>query len=176
MEFAQSIDLLNAIEAAKIDKKSARAANRSVLSNLFAVSIIQRGPHDEAAFSARMPARRSCAAALGVSHPRRSPAAAASAETIKVDLHAKGEPFPHFWEQMFGSGRAISSLRESYRRDLRKVKSRHRFQYVRFHAIFDDEVGVVRGRCAGPAGLQLVVCRSNLRRLTRETASARSSN
>src|ERR1019366_6192141 len=51
-------------------------------------------------------------------------------------------PFPHFWEQMFGSGRAILSLRESYRNDLRDVKQITNFQYVRFHAIFHDEVGI----------------------------------
>jgi xylan 1,4-beta-xylosidase len=63
-------------------------------------------------------------------------------ETILVDLSAPSHPFPHFWEQMFGSGRAILSLRDSYRRDLREVKSATDFQYVRFHAIFHDEVGV----------------------------------
>ena len=43
---------------------------------------------------------------------------------------------------MFGSGRAVLSLRDSYRRDLRDVKQITGFRYVRFHAIFDDEVGV----------------------------------
>ncbi len=64
------------------------------------------------------------------------------AETVQVDLRAKGQPFPHFWEQMFGSGRAALALRESYRNDLREVKSVTDFKYVRFHAIFHDEVGV----------------------------------
>ena len=63
-------------------------------------------------------------------------------ETINVDLNAPSHPFPHFWEQMFGSGRAILSLRESYRRDLREVKQATGFEYVRFHAIFNDEVGL----------------------------------
>jgi xylan 1,4-beta-xylosidase len=43
---------------------------------------------------------------------------------------------------MFGSGRAILSLRESYRDDLRRVKSITGFEFIRFHGIFDDEVGV----------------------------------
>ncbi len=43
---------------------------------------------------------------------------------------------------MFGSGRAILSLRDSYRRDLREVKQATGFQYIRFHAIFHDEVGL----------------------------------
>jgi hypothetical protein len=34
------------------------------------------------------------------------------------------------------------SLRESYRHDLREVKKITKFRYVRFHAIFHDEVGV----------------------------------
>jgi xylan 1,4-beta-xylosidase len=43
---------------------------------------------------------------------------------------------------MFGSGRAVLSLRESYRRDLREVKNATGFKYVRFHGILDDEIGV----------------------------------
>ncbi len=65
-----------------------------------------------------------------------------STETITLDGNAAAHAFPHFWEQMFGSGRAILSLRESYRDDLRQVKKITGFQYVRFHAIFHDEVGV----------------------------------
>jgi len=63
-------------------------------------------------------------------------------ETIDIDAQAPTKPFPHFWEQMFGSGRAILSLRESYREDMRAVKKVADFRYVRFHAIFHDEVGV----------------------------------
>ncbi len=63
-------------------------------------------------------------------------------EEIKVDLAAKATPFPHFWEQIFGSGRAALALRESYREDLRAVKLITGFRYVRFHAIFQDENGV----------------------------------
>ncbi len=63
-------------------------------------------------------------------------------ETITIDAAAPTTPFPHFWEQVFGSGRAILSLRESYRDDLRAVKQVTDFKYVRFHAILHDEVGV----------------------------------
>lgn len=65
-----------------------------------------------------------------------------SAQSLVVDLNAKTSPFPHFWEQSFGSGRAILTLRESYRNDLREVKKITDFRYVRFHAIFHDELGV----------------------------------
>jgi len=65
-----------------------------------------------------------------------------TSETITVDGNAPSHPFPHFWEQMFGSGRAVLSLRASYRQDLREVKQITDLQYVRFHGILDDEVGV----------------------------------
>ncbi len=68
--------------------------------------------------------------------------ATAPSPTIEIDSAAPFHAFPHFWEQMFGSGRAILSLRESYRRDLRETKRITDFKYVRFHAIFHDEVGV----------------------------------
>ena len=63
-------------------------------------------------------------------------------QLIIIDANSPSQPFPHFWEKMFGSGRAILSLRESYRQDLHDVKQITDFQYVRFHAIFHDEVGV----------------------------------
>jgi xylan 1,4-beta-xylosidase len=65
-----------------------------------------------------------------------------SAQQIVIDVNAAATPFPHFWEQMFGSGRAILSLRDNYRRDLREVRKATDFRYVRFHAIFHDEAGV----------------------------------
>jgi xylan 1,4-beta-xylosidase len=66
----------------------------------------------------------------------------AGVETIVIDASGPAHPFPHFWEQMFGSGRAVLSMRDNYRRDLRTVKQITGVQYVRFHAIFHDEVGV----------------------------------
>jgi xylan 1,4-beta-xylosidase len=65
-----------------------------------------------------------------------------SGEVITIDGKAQVHPFPHFWEQMFGSGRAILALRQSYGDDLRETKAITDFQYVRFHAILHDEVGV----------------------------------
>src|SRR5258708_482193 len=67
---------------------------------------------------------------------------AQTTETIVLDPSAAAHPFPHFWEEMFGSGRAVLSLRDSYRRDLHDVKQITDLQYVRFHAIFHDEVGI----------------------------------
>lgn len=74
---------------------------------------------------------------------------AALTETIEIDPTAPSRPFPHYWEQMFGSGRAILSLRESYRRDLKEVEKATGFRYIRFHAIFHDEVGLYDEDSAG---------------------------
>jgi xylan 1,4-beta-xylosidase len=63
-------------------------------------------------------------------------------QKVVIDARAPGRPFPHFWEQTFGSGRAILTLRESYRNDLREVKKVTEFSYVRFHNILHDEDGV----------------------------------
>jgi xylan 1,4-beta-xylosidase len=65
-----------------------------------------------------------------------------SQQQIRIDAQAPTSPFPHFWEEAFGSGRAILAPRESYRNDLVAVKQATDFHYVRFHAIFHDEVGV----------------------------------
>jgi len=74
------------------------------------------------------------------------PASAACAqsrdENIRVNLQAPSHRFPHYWESMFGSGRAVLSLRDGYRRDLREVQEATGFEYIRFHAILDDDVGV----------------------------------
>ncbi|HEV2326528.1 MAG TPA: glycosyl hydrolase family 39 [Terracidiphilus sp.] len=70
------------------------------------------------------------------------PSATAPAERVVIDAQAHATPFPHFWEQMFGSGRANLTLRADYRDDLRRVKEITGFRYVRFHAIFHDENGV----------------------------------
>jgi xylan 1,4-beta-xylosidase len=79
---------------------------------------------------------------LPIGSPLYAQAAASQTELIVIDGNAASHPFPHFWEKMFGSGRAILSLREDYRSDLRAVKQITDFTYVRFHGIFDDEVGV----------------------------------
>ena len=71
-------------------------------------------------------------------------AAPADAVQLRVDATATGTPFPHFWERMFGSGRAVLSLRDDYRKDLDAVHQATGFQYVRFHGIFDRDVGMVQ--------------------------------
>jgi xylan 1,4-beta-xylosidase len=74
--------------------------------------------------------------------PAQLSSGAEDSRSVVIDASAPTHPFPHFWEDMFGSGRAILTLRDSYREDLRNVKQITGFEYVRFHAILHDEVGV----------------------------------
>lgn len=71
--------------------------------------------------------------------PAQNPAIA-----VTVDAKAPAHPFPHFWEEMFGSGHASLALREGYRDDLKAVHDQVGMRYVRFHAIFLDDVGVYK--------------------------------
>ena len=66
----------------------------------------------------------------------------AAQTSIDIDVTAPAKPFPHVWERAFGSGRANLSLRQSYRDDLKAVRTATGFEYIRFHAIFHDENGV----------------------------------
>ena len=87
-----------------------------------------------------------CSSAIGLgvllAFAHKAPAQAATSTVITVDAKAATTPFPHFWEQTFGSGRAILSLRDEYRKDMDTVHEATGFQSVRFHGIFNDEVGV----------------------------------
>ncbi len=85
------------------------------------------------------------AAACGAGAARGAAVRAAPTTTaIVIDPAAPAHRFPHFWEKMFGSGRAILALRDRYRRDLRATRRVTEMRYVRFHGILDDEVGVYR--------------------------------
>jgi xylan 1,4-beta-xylosidase len=81
-------------------------------------------------------------AATGAARAQSPTAGGGSPVQISVQADDPGTPFPHYWERMFGSGRAVLALRDNYRQDIRLVKGITDFRYVRFHAIFHDEVGL----------------------------------
>ena len=78
----------------------------------------------------------------GTSVPLPRTSTNSTSEEITINAQETGTSFPHFWDQMFGAGDSTLALRESYRTDLRKVKTIADFRYVRFHNIFGDEVGL----------------------------------
>src|SRR5262245_60776943 len=95
---------------------------RSLLSLSLLISIIVTGSHS--ARGQDPTETQDAARGRGTAEQRPTQAAARSetvAEAIEIDANASSHPLPHFWEKMFGSGRAILSLRDSYRNDLRDV-------------------------------------------------------
>lgn len=92
-----------------------------------------------------------CAAALLLTGAASAapPAAAAAATRLQVDTNAKGTAFPHFWEQMLGSGRASLALRDDYRKNLDAVHQATGVGYIRFHGILDHDVGLVQRDAQG---------------------------
>ena len=90
-----------------------------------------------------------CAAALLFTSTANAAPPAATTTQLRIDASAKGVAFPHFWEQMFGSGRAALSLRDDYRKDLDAVHQATGFGYIRFHGILDHDVGLVQRDAQG---------------------------
>ncbi len=92
-----------------------------------------------------MPTRLALRALLSTAVLLATPALApaqTTTDTVTIDTRAATTPFPHVWEQTFGSGRAILALRQSYRDDIRTVRAATGFREVRFHGIFLDDVGL----------------------------------
>ncbi|MGA8185527.1 MAG: glycosyl hydrolase family 39 [Terriglobia bacterium] len=82
------------------------------------------------------------AGACGVSDLLAQANPSSPSESIVINAQSPAHPFPHYWEKMFGSGHAILALRRSYSHDLIKMKRVTDLQYVRFHGIFDRDVGL----------------------------------
>jgi xylan 1,4-beta-xylosidase len=60
-----------------------------------------------------------------------------------INIRAQGGiPFPHIWEECIGSDRAVVGLREQWLTDLEQVKKSAGIKSVRFHGLFNDEMGV----------------------------------
>ena len=81
-------------------------------------------------------------------HGREAPAGptpGAGTEVLHIDVRSPGSPFPHFWEHVFGSGRAVLVLRADYQRDLGMMAAATGIRYVRFHGLLDDHVGLADG-------------------------------
>ena len=70
-------------------------------------------------------------------------------EEIIVDAQGSCSSFPHFWEHMFGSCHASVTLCEDWRNDLRALREIVDVQYIRFHGIFEHQVGIYGGQDPG---------------------------
>ncbi|MBV9391536.1 MAG: glycosyl hydrolase family 39 [Verrucomicrobia bacterium] len=63
-------------------------------------------------------------------------------ENLLLDSNVS-RPFPHFWENIFGSCHAPVTLNESWRNDARLLHELLGRKYIRFHGIFDRDVGLL---------------------------------
>ncbi|HTV96214.1 MAG TPA: hypothetical protein VME42_09415 [Steroidobacteraceae bacterium] len=62
--------------------------------------------------------------------------------SVGIDTREVSAALPHVWEECAGSDRAAITLRESWRRDLLRWHDEVGLKRVRFHGIFNDELGV----------------------------------
>ena len=97
----------------------------------------------------------SASAALAAAWPalaQQSPATV----PVTIDTREVTGPLAHIWKECAGSDRAAITLRESWRQDLDRWRTEAGLKRVRFHGIFNDELGVYapsilnRGKQAQP--------------------------
>ncbi|GAB4244347.1 MAG: cellulase family glycosylhydrolase [Acidobacteriota bacterium] len=62
--------------------------------------------------------------------------------TVEVKLGEPIGPLDHIWSKSAGSDRAAITLREQWRKDLRRFHTEAGLERIRFHGIFNDELGV----------------------------------
>ena len=62
---------------------------------------------------------------------------------VEVDLASPTTPFPHYWSRSFGSGHARLSLRKDWQAHLKQAVDDLGLGGVRYHGIFDDDMGPV---------------------------------
>jgi xylan 1,4-beta-xylosidase len=82
-------------------------------------------------------------------------------EDLILSPQGSSRPFPHFWEHMFGSCHASTTLCEGWRNDLRTLKEIIDVKYIRFHGIFEHQAGIYGGLDA-EGNLQLNFTRIDL--------------
>ena len=64
---------------------------------------------------------------------------------VSVDLRDTGNsrPFVHRWKKSFGSGHAALTLRDDWREHLSRAVTELGLTGVRYHGLFDDDMGPV---------------------------------
>jgi xylan 1,4-beta-xylosidase len=65
-----------------------------------------------------------------------------ASRVLSIKTHETKGELPHVWEECFGSDRAVVALRQQWLSDLELVKKTIGMITVRFHGLFNDEMGV----------------------------------
>ncbi len=73
---------------------------------------------------------------------------------IVADFNSVGLPLPHFWSKCVGAGRAAEGLRADWQAQLKKSVDECGFEYIRFHGLLTDDMGIVHRREDGSIGYQ----------------------
>ncbi|MEO8839315.1 MAG: glycosyl hydrolase [Herbaspirillum sp.] len=62
--------------------------------------------------------------------------------TFSCNLDSNGKSLNHVWSHTIGSGHAVQALRADWQQQMRRVHDELGCEYVRFHAILDDDMAV----------------------------------
>ena len=64
--------------------------------------------------------------------------------TVRIDSTQEGKGFSPYWKKLMCAGRAHEILRASWQEQLKTIQQKIGFEYIRFHGLFNDEMGVVQ--------------------------------
>lgn len=78
----------------------------------------------------------------GIAHSSQQETATQTGQRIRIKTQQASGNLPHVWEECVGSDRAVVGLREQWLSDLDVVKKAIGIKSVRFHGLFNDEMGV----------------------------------
>jgi xylan 1,4-beta-xylosidase len=70
--------------------------------------------------------------------------------TISADLHQSSGPLNTMFKRCVGAGRANEGLRADWQRQLATARRECGFEYIRFHGLFTDDMGVYRDHNGKP--------------------------
>jgi xylan 1,4-beta-xylosidase len=88
-------------------------------------------------------------AAVAATAASRGALAQSATEHVEIDLRRETGPLDHIWSRCAGSDRASITMRESWRHDLDRNRAETGLERVRFHGIFNDDMGVWPGGLGG---------------------------
>ena len=89
------------------------------------------------------------AAAFAASSFARTAFGQTALDQVEIDLRRETGALDHIWSRCGGSDRASVTLRESWRHDLDRFRNETGLERVRYHGIFNDDLGVWAGGMNG---------------------------